>query len=381
MFVLSNCSCLSFQIVIIFTKSSPKCFSSPQQSCFRGFRNFVRYVITQYFIIKVQSRARIYIARQQLKQLKREDRDKKIRSGMWRNKTNPVVYKKMKNETQLQRETRAAIVIQHFFINIKAEIEREIMRMKKKAALKKKSQNRSFSRNSSSSSHVRNESTSDQIPQIPSMYSASSSGNDASVSYRVKKAIRIATQSLDRDRQNTPSEAAPSNPYRLTNTTPRIVTNMSMDSNRHHTLSQASTSYENSTHHIESLPRKRMPSIQAIAQQGGYGPPLAYNQAMFVPPPHSHPYYASSSSHNANHPYHPPTYQSHNGYGPNESMILQHSHYGHHPQQPRSSSYEREASPVLSHYPEMQQYPGKAPTAQNHNVQYNMRQYQPNNRY
>ena len=342
---------MSFQIGRDFTKSSPKSFSSLQQSCFRGFRNFVRYVITQYFIIKVQSRARIYLARQQLKQLKRENRDRKIRSGMWRNKTNPVVYKKKKNETQLQRETRAAIVIQHFFIKIKAEIEREIIRMKKKAALKKKSQSKSLSRsntyNSSSSSHVRNESTSDQIPQIPSMYSVSSSGNDASVSYRVKKAIRIATQSLDCDRQNTRSEASPSNPYRLTNTTPRIVTNISMDSNRHHTLSQASTSYENLTHHIESLPRKRMPSIQAIAQQSGYGPPLAYNQAMYVPPPQhygvSHAYYTSSSSHNASHPYPP-----HNGYGPNESMMLH--HYGHHP--PRSSSYEN-----------------------------NMRQYQTNNRY
>ncbi len=79
------------------------------QSTFRGYRDFVRFVFIQYFIIKIQSCARSYIARRLLKHCLKQDEDKK-RKG---------------------REKSAALIIERFFIKIKAEIDVEIARLAK----------------------------------------------------------------------------------------------------------------------------------------------------------------------------------------------------------------------------------------------------------
>lgn len=126
-----------------------------QQTCFRGYRDFVKFVIVQYFIIKIQACARGYRARRRFKQLKVEDRRKKIEkskrlsesmsrvsSSMSRvslaRKAGQSKYhpesKRIANsrEAQMQLEKNAALVIERFFIKIKFDIEMEMMRIEQK---------------------------------------------------------------------------------------------------------------------------------------------------------------------------------------------------------------------------------------------------------
>lgn len=93
------------------------CAATVIQSCFRGYRDFVRFVLIQYFIIKIQSCARSYNARRLLRhqQLKQEE---------------------FKN--QQLRERNAALIIERFFIKIKAEIDMEISRLAKKKPMQQK---------------------------------------------------------------------------------------------------------------------------------------------------------------------------------------------------------------------------------------------------
>ncbi len=86
------------------------------QSSFRGYRDFVRFVLIQYFIIKIQSCARSYNARQLLKHHLKQDEDKKRKV----------------------LEKAAALMIERFFIKIKAEIELEIARLASKKAPEQK---------------------------------------------------------------------------------------------------------------------------------------------------------------------------------------------------------------------------------------------------
>lgn len=406
------------------------------QSCFRGFRDFVRYVITQFFIIKVQSRSRIYLARRQLKQLMQEDRDEKNRSEMYPMKTIPKTSSfhiikcqrdaalesssshssfsrrcqqvRMQNggETQHQQETRAAKVIQRFFIKIKAEIEMEILRMKQKAAKKKKLQRGSngtgrqilsssgsnHSYNSSSFGHVRE--TPPSREQASSIYTSHSTGNEGSIAYRMKNEIpRIITdQRIDSSRQYVFSQASASNPSPARGWAPSVKSAVQQSHE---------TTYR---HQTDLLPLKRMPSMQYIAQQDGYDTHVSFNQA-YVPPPSfgvSYPYHHPSPSQSSNRQY-PPICHAHYGaqysqpeqkqwHNPlnstsNHSRMLHpgpSSHHGHHPQHlmnnpPLSNTHQRVASPVLSHYPELQRHPGQTPATPN--VHYNMRKYQQNARY
>lgn len=93
------------------------CAATVIQSCFRGYRDFVRFILIQYFIIKIQSCARRYNARLLLRshQLQQEAfKDQKL------------------------RERNAALIIERFFIKIRAEIDMEISRLAKKKPTQQK---------------------------------------------------------------------------------------------------------------------------------------------------------------------------------------------------------------------------------------------------
>jgi len=158
------------------------------QSSFRGYQHFVRYLMAQYFVMKIQTYVRGYQARCRLKRLERENRDKMIKKSqrlsdamtrvsrfssvfMKKNSTpaardvsfsslyfssNQKNHILTKRELQERREKKAALVIERFFIKIRAEIELEIARLeqkerkklmsKRKCAKKKRRTDSSFSR-------------------------------------------------------------------------------------------------------------------------------------------------------------------------------------------------------------------------------------------
>ena len=285
---------------IITTSSLFAKFLMQKQSCFRGFREFVKYVIDQYFIIKIQTLGRSYLARCQLKQLKKDDREK----------------------MQKERETKAAMVIQHFFIKIKAEIEIEIIRMKQTMVAKKKSreggdrtgrqnkpstrienrsidptsfnvkgsynvssvsggQARRFFHNEQDFHHVRNASPS--MERMPSIQAANSTGNVRLNAYQMnngtpKKVANLGiatnhqnvmsggqsrrytqnvgqdmytTRNLSSSREHLPSVHYAqstgnecSKAYQMSNVTPRIVADQNMGRNHQHAFSQESPSSE-----------------------------------------------------------------------------------------------------------------------------------------
>lgn len=92
--------------------------SSFQQSCYRGYRDFVRFVIVQYFIIKIQSIARCYNTRVQFKQQIKQSRET--------------------TQKRQRREKIAALIIERFFITVKAEIDKEVLRLATKKNLSQK---------------------------------------------------------------------------------------------------------------------------------------------------------------------------------------------------------------------------------------------------
>ena len=128
------------------------------QTCFRGYKCFMRYVIMQYFIIKIQSRFRAYQAQCLLRKLRVEDRKKQIKkngrlsdtmsrvsmiSSTQKKKSMartppsslPFSSRKSFNKKPMTygiREIEAALTIERFFIKIKADIDREISRMENK---------------------------------------------------------------------------------------------------------------------------------------------------------------------------------------------------------------------------------------------------------
>ena len=127
-----------------------------QQSCFRGYRYFVRYIIIQYFIIKIQACVRSYQAKSHLKKLKREERNKKIQKNkklsdaMSRvslnhmKKSHPCsaanislssIYFPPNNKSCVGKELhqkKAALIIERFFIKIRAEIEYELVQLEQR---------------------------------------------------------------------------------------------------------------------------------------------------------------------------------------------------------------------------------------------------------
>jgi len=128
------------------------------QTCFRGYKCFMRYVIMQYFIIKIQSRFRAYQAQCLLRKVRVEDRKKKIKKNgrlsdtmsrvsmisstqkkksMARTPPSPLPFSSRKSFNKKPmtygiREIEAALTIERFFIKIKADIDREISRMENK---------------------------------------------------------------------------------------------------------------------------------------------------------------------------------------------------------------------------------------------------------
>jgi hypothetical protein len=60
--------------LLLFVSSLNK-ICQPQQSCFRGYRDFVRF---RYLIIKIQCFVRSHQARCVLKQLKKDDKEKMV---------------------------------------------------------------------------------------------------------------------------------------------------------------------------------------------------------------------------------------------------------------------------------------------------------------
>jgi len=128
------------------------------QTCFRGYKCFMRYVIMQYFIIKIQSRFRAYQAQCLLRKLRVEDRKEKIKKNgrlsdtmsrvsmisstqkkksMTRTPPSSLPFSSRKSFNKKPmtygiREIEAALTIERFFIKIKADIDREISRMENK---------------------------------------------------------------------------------------------------------------------------------------------------------------------------------------------------------------------------------------------------------
>ena len=207
---------------IITTSSLFAKYLMQQQSCFRGFREFVKYVIDQYFIIKMQTLARSYLARCQFKQLKKEDREK------------------MQNE----RETKAAMVIQHFFIKITAEIEIEIMRLKQTKVAKKKSREGGdrTGRQNKPSAGIENRSIDPSSFNVKGSYNVSSvSGGQSRRFFRNDEQdfhnVRNASPSMER---MTSIQAANStgnvHAYQMNNGTPKRVAHLSIDTNHQNAM-------------------------------------------------------------------------------------------------------------------------------------------------
>lgn len=219
LFQLTYCSHHS---PIITTSSLFAKYWMQQQSCFRGFREFVKYVIDQYFIIKMQTLARSYLARCQFKQLKKEDREK------------------MQNE----RETKAAMVIQHFFIKITAEIEIEIMRLKQTKVAKKKSREGGdrTGRQHKPSAGIENRSIDPSSFNVKGSYNVSSvSGGQSRRFFHNDEQdfhnVRNASPSMER---MTSIQAANStgnvHAYQMNNGTPKRVANLSIDTNHQNAM-------------------------------------------------------------------------------------------------------------------------------------------------
>jgi hypothetical protein len=200
-----------------------------QQSCFRGFREFVKFVIDQYFIIKIQTLARSYLARCQYKQLKKDDREK------------------MQNE----RETKAAMVIQHFFIKIKAEIEIEITRMKQTRVMKKKSREGGdrTGRHNKPAARIVNSSIDPSSFNVKGSYNLSSvSGgqsrrffhNDEQDFHNVRNASPSTERMPSIQAANSTGNVR-SNAYQMNNGTPKKIANLSIDTNHQHAVSCGQT--------------------------------------------------------------------------------------------------------------------------------------------
>jgi hypothetical protein len=245
---------------IITTSSLFAKYLMQQQSCFRGFREFVKYVIDQYFIIKMQTLARSYLARCQFKQLKKEDREK------------------MQNE----RETKAAMVIQHFFIKITAEIEIEIMRLKQTKVAKKKSREGGdrTGRQNKPSAGIENRSIDPSSFNVKGSYNVSSvSGGQSRRFFRNDEQdfhnVRNASPSMER---MTSIQAANStgnvHAYQMNNRTPKRVANLSIDTNHQNAMRGGQTKRyandEQDFHNVRnaSPSMERMTSIQAANSTG-----------------------------------------------------------------------------------------------------------------
>ena len=123
------------------------------QKTFRGYKQFVKFVITQYFIVKIQASGRAYIARRHYLLSRREERLRAIERNASRNRSilaakfgtprsnklsvrssfffplNTSKRKSLAYDSYSKREKKAALVIERFFITIKAEIDVEISRM------------------------------------------------------------------------------------------------------------------------------------------------------------------------------------------------------------------------------------------------------------
>ena len=307
------------------------------QTCFRGYQVFVRYVITQYFIIKIQAVVRGYQARRLLKQLKRVDKkqlkDRKIQKNRQlaslftrhRNKVGRAASgsswagglslssSKSKSrissyqDMQKQREKKAALVIERFFINIKAEIELEMRQLEQHQQLVMKKEG--------------------EMSPIPSC--GSSCGSFHSHLSELTPSIQMgmgAGQTLSHQQ--------------LCNLSPHQSVMMNASSSREH-------------------------SFQSAVHSGGYIPNPVYNQAPMhtsLPPlygcppqPNCHP---TTTNHNLNHQQHPPydTYSMQsNSFGSvsyhpiSNNIYHQRQHHlpsshqpmsrtGHHPQYPPSTS-------------------------------------------
>jgi len=123
------------------------------QACFRGYRDFVVHVMKVYFAIKIQSCIRGNISRDHCKHLKRDIVKKKQKKmsrvssdgnepqaslSLTKKQNKPIRKNPKERDVQQRLEKKAALVIERFFIRIKAEIEMEMARLEQKTKKKKK---------------------------------------------------------------------------------------------------------------------------------------------------------------------------------------------------------------------------------------------------
>lgn len=250
----------------------------------------------------------------------------------------------------MQNETKAAIIIQHFFIKIKAEIEMEIIRMKQTKAKKKKAfrQNKPFARiqnisrdsgsfNATGSyingglcdldfNFARNVASS--TGRMPSIYAASSIGNEESNADHLKNVnpTVFTNRNMDRNQHNVMSGGqlrsdihrgqdlynVRSIPLSIEQSPSRKFDHQNLD--RKHSNHDIHTGRRTQSSQ-SSVSSSQMPSRQLIPQQGDYDPHLSFNQAMHRLPPsygNIYPYHQPPFNHSAS-LQHPPNLQARHG--------------------------------------------------------------------
>lgn len=254
---------------------------------------------------------------------------------------------------QKQRQMKAAVVIQHFFIKIKAEIEMEIVRMRQMKAAKKKSRggNDRSGRQNKLSARIENPScdsisfnakgswnstslsvgqsrrvvqngvqdfhlvrnASPSMERMSSIHAANSTGIEGSIAYQMNNGIPRNVA-----HHNAMSQASPSN-ERIISTSQMNDGQLKTQNAGHNLNSQyrnhagwRTPSGQSSVQHVgqatwnESTSRHQMLSYQSFV--GSSPSNQAFDQAKHAPSPsygHSHSYHHPTFTHNSS-LYHPP---------------------------------------------------------------------------
>lgn len=267
------------------------------QTSFRGYRDFVRFVIISFFIIKIQAIARGYQARCCLKRLVREERERKIqRSRRLSNTASKHIKKKRQSaaddvppktiplesnqnkgisagkELQKQQEKKAALVIERFFIKIKAEIDIEISRLERKKAVRKPQEEKQLVDAKQSSNRK------DDPPSISSVYSFSGSrrhketNNASHTGGRPRKSVSSAEMTPSQKRREQSSSQARQQAKGMTPS----AQDQHFTQTTGHGASK-SRPFQNNTRNA-SPPTERMPSTQAsirkVITPRGQMPPI-----------------------------------------------------------------------------------------------------------
>ena len=380
----------------------------------------MRFVIDQYYIVKIQACVRRYIARGKTKYLKNE------------------AMKKM------QHETKAAIVIQQFFIKIKAEIEMEIVRMKQTKAAKKKLRCREQRTNSIQNKPAARR---ERILGGSGSFNITGSYNCGGQSdgffqngdqdFNYVRNTASSTRRIQSINAESSSGNEGTNAYNLNNNVSRIVANQNTDTNRHNVMSGGqSRSYvhreqENNMINFPSS-REQPPSRKldypnrernyrdddshagwrtqssksSVSSKQMHGPYHSSSQAIHTLPPsygNLHPYHHPSFIHHANlqtlsdaqnsqsepTQWHISTARNatanHTSHSSSHHSVRT-SHTDQHPQHnenshPSSSSYQSATPIVRSHYADHLRLSTQSQPPSHHNDQRSSRKYHQNGRY